>query len=470
MIKKIPKLLLYILFIMLFIILFFVMLNVTADIRRIMFRSLRPVLYGAVLAYLFKPMCNYFEKRLTMLFGKKLRHDKAKKLSHYLSMALTYIIFGAIIYFLLSIILPQLVKSIMQLVSSIPAFYNSVILFVQKIVAENPLLAENIEQILEGFYQGFNSWYQSSLFPLLSQITGGVMITFTFILNFFIGIIVSVYLLNGRKKLCAQAKLLIKSIFPRSQANAIFGEAAYADKMFSGYFAGTIIDSALVGVLCYLLCLITNMPFALLISVIVGVANIIPFFGPYIGMIPSTVIILTVSPVKALIFVVMIWILQQIDGNIIAPKIIGSNVGLSSFWVLFAILLFGGLYGFFGMIIGSPVFAVIYHVIGKALRKYAKIRGEHDFVKNYEEEFLSQPTKQSLRNRFKNREKKDVKAKESRAAENGADEMKGEENGTDIAPFEKTETREDENGATTAEDMLQENDGLNEMPKIQSGV
>ena len=453
MIKKIPKILFYILFIMLFIILFFVMLNVTADIRRIIFRSLRPILYGAVLAYLFKPMCNYFEKRLTFLFGKKLGHDKAKKLSHYLSMLLTYIIFGAIIYFLLSIILPQLVKSIMQLVSSIPAFYNSLILLVKKIVSENPLLAENIEHILEGFYQGFNSWYQGSLFPLLSQITGGVMVTFTFILNLFIGFIVSVYLLNGRKKLCAQAKLIVKSIFPREQANAIFGEVAYADRMFSGYFAGTLIDSALIGVLCYLLCLITGMPFPILVSVVVGVANIIPFFGPYIGMIPSAIIILTVSPVKALIFVVMIWILQQIDGNIIAPKIIGSSVGLSSFWVLFAILLFGGLYGFFGMIIGSPIFAVIYHIIGKVIRKYAKIRGEHDFVKNYEEEFLSQPTRQSLRDRLKNREKKDVKAEEGRAAENGFDETKAEENGTDTASFEKTETGVTENEVTTAEAM-----------------
>lgn len=466
MIKKIPKILFYILFIMLFIILFFVMLNVTADIRRIIFRSLRPILYGAVLAYLFKPMCNYFEKRLAFLFGKKLRHDKAKKLSHYLSMLLTYIIFGAIIYFLLSIILPQLVKSIMQLVSSIPAFYNSLITFVKKIVSENPLLAENIEHILEGFYQGFNSWYQGSLFPLLSQITGGVMVTFTFILNLFIGFIVSVYLLNGRKKLCAQAKLIVKSIFPREQANAIFSEAAYADKMFSGYFAGTLIDSALIGVLCYLLCLVSNMPFAILISVIVGVANIIPFFGPYIGMIPSAIIILTVSPVKALIFVVMIWILQQIDGNIIAPKIIGSSVGLSSFWVLFAILLFGGLYGFFGMIIGSPIFAVIYHIIGKVIRKYAKIRGEHDFVKNYEEEFLSQPTRQSFRDRLKNREKKDVKAEEGRAAENGSDETKAEENGTDTASFEKTETGVTENEVTTAEAMLQETDGLKKMAKI----
>lgn len=406
MFKKIPKLLFYIVLIMLLIILFFLMLNVTESIRGVIYSSLRPIFYGAVIAYLLKPMCNFFEKRYCKLFQKKCESAKAKRLAHYLSIVTTYIIFSAIIYFVISIIMPRLIKSIFMLVSLIPDFYNSLIDLIQRLVVSSPFLADNIENILSTVYQGFDSWYKTELGPLLAGITGKVMVTFTFILNLFIGFIVSVYLLNGRKKLCAQAKLLIKSIFPREQANAIFNEAAFADKMFSGYFAGTLIDSALVAFICYLLCVITKMPFALLVSFIVGVTNIIPFFGPYIGMIPSAVIILTVSPVKALIFVGMIWLLQQIDGNIIAPKIIGSNTGLSSFWVLFAILLFGGLFGFFGMIIGSPVFAVIYHIVGKLIRKYAQKRGEHAFLKNYEEEFTSQPQGESLRYRFKRRLKR----------------------------------------------------------------
>ena len=283
MIKKIPKVLFYILFIMLFTILFFVMLSVTRDVRGVISRSLRPVFYGAVLAYLFKPMCNFFDARLLKLFSKKLKRGGAKKLSHVLSMLLTYVTFGAILYFLLLIILPQLARSIIQMVSSIPAFYNTARAWVESVVVNNPFLADNIERIIDVVYQTFNSWYQGSLLPLLSGITGGVMVTFTFLLNFFIGIIVSVYLLNGRKKLGAQAKLIIKSMFPKNQADAIFGEVRYADKMFSGYFAGTIIDSSLVAVICYLLCLITGMPFPILISVIVGVANIIPFFGPSAG-------------------------------------------------------------------------------------------------------------------------------------------------------------------------------------------
>ena len=413
MLKKIPKILFYILFIMLFIILFFVMLSVTKDIRGVISRSLRPVFYGAVLAYLFKPMCNFFKKRLKKLFDKCLSERKSKKLSHYLSMLLTYIVFGAILYFLVLIIIPQLYESIKLLVSYIPGFYNTVIQFVHGIVEDNPELEGNIQTVLNVVYNTVSSWFNGSLLPLLSGITGGVMVTFTFLLNLFIGVIVSVYLLNGRKKFGAQAKLIIKSIFPKNQAEAIFSEARYADRMFSGYFAGTIIDSALVAVLCYLLCLITGMPFPILVSVIVGVANVIPFFGPYIGMIPSAVIILTVSPVKALIFVIMIWILQQVDGNIIAPKIIGSSVGLSSFWVLFAILLFGGLYGFFGMIIGSPIFAVIYHVVGKVIRKYARIRGEEEFLSSYEAEFPQPEPKPSLRSLFKSKDRGDGGAEET---------------------------------------------------------
>jgi len=440
MIKKIPKALAYTVLAMLLIILFFVMLNVTADIRRVITKSLKPVFYGMVMAYLFKPMCNFFEKRFVRLFGKKLRHDKAKKLSHYLSMLATYIIFGAIVYFLLSIILPQLVSSITQLVSSIPAFYNSLLQFVREIVVNNPFLAENIEHILDAVYQGFNTWYQNSLGPLLSGITGGVMITFTFILNFFIGIIVSVYLLNGRKKLGAQAKLVVKSLFKKEHANAIFNEAKFADKMFSGYFAGMLMDSALVAVMCYLLCLITNMPFAVLVSVIVGVANIIPFFGPYVGMIPSAIIILTVSPIKALIFIVMIWILQQVDGNIIAPKIIGSNTGLSSFWVLFAILLFGGLFGFFGMIIGSPVFAVIYHATGKVLRRCAIKRGEQEFVKDYDEAFPKNPQKPPLHHRIKSRFSVDGEKAEEKA------DATVSESTDDSAVCESPQVADDKNG------------------------
>jgi hypothetical protein len=143
------------------------------------------------------------------------------------------------------------------------------------------------------------------------------------------------------------------------------------------------------------------MPFALLVSVIVGVANIIPFFGPYIGLVPSAIIILSVSPIKALIFVVMIWVLQQIDGNILAPKIIGSNTGLSSFWVLFAILLFGGLFGFFGMIIGAPVFAIIYDICGRIIRDMLKTKGEEKSICDYETEFLSKPIKKALLTKHK---------------------------------------------------------------------
>ncbi len=413
MIKKIPKAFFYIMVAMLFIILFFVMLNVTSGVRRVISRSLRPVFYGMVIAYLLKPMCNFFEKRYTKIFIKKFSYASSKKASHYLSMVTTYIIFGAIVFFFLWIIIPQLVTSVIKVVSQISGFYNTVVAYLNQIVAENPFLAENLGHIIEAAY----AWYTNSFLPLLTNlingITGGIMVTFTFIVNLVIGFIVSVYLLNGRKKIGAQAKMLIKGIFNKKEANLIFNEVKFADRMFSGYFAGTLIDSTLIAVICYILCRITSMPLPLLIAFIVGVANIIPFFGPYIGMMFSVPIIIAASEnsiKQAVIFIIMIWILQQVDGNIIAPKIIGSNTGLSSFWVLFAILLFGGLFGFFGMIIGSPIFAVIYDIAGKLIRKSATKKGEGEFIKKYENEFLSNKDKPPLRERIKNKFSGDKKA------------------------------------------------------------
>ena len=225
--------------------------------------------------------------------------------------------------------------------------------------------------------------------------------TVSFIFNIFVGFIVSAYLLNGRKKLCAQAKLLIRSVFGRKASEMIFEEARFADRMFSSYFIGSIIDSTLVGVLCYIGCLIFGIPYAVLVSVIVGVTNIIPFFGPYIGMIPSAVIILTVSPVRALVFLAMMIIMQQIDGNILAPKIIGSNTGLSSFWVLFAILLFGGLFGFVGMIIGVPIFAVIYDIFKRLMHYCLHRRGEAEAITDFQSEFPEAENKPSVIERIK---------------------------------------------------------------------
>ena len=394
---------------MIIILSFFVAIAISLVLISIASNSLQPVFFGIAIAYIFKPMCNVFNRWYKKLFMRKFHEAKSKKLAHYFSMVTTYIVWGVIIYIFLSIVIPRVITSVVSAVSAIPKLIETVIGFTNELLKNTPWLSHFIENTLKDVSLDFDSLY-NQLKPFISGITSGTLgfitSTVNFIFNVFVGFVVSVYLLNGRKKLCAQAKLLIRSVFGRRISELIFEEVSFADKMFSSYFIGSIIDSTLVGVLCYVGCLIMGVPYAVLVSVIVGVTNIIPFFGPYIGMIPSAIIILTVSPIRALMFVVMMIIMQQIDGNILAPKIIGSNTGLSSFWVLCAILLFGGLFGFIGMIVGVPIFAVIYDVCGKLMRYCLHRRGEVDSIKDYESEFPTNENKPSVIDRIKNAREK----------------------------------------------------------------
>lgn len=362
--------------------------------------SLKPIVYGCVIAYIFNPLCNRFNSIYFSLFSKKCEEEKSKRYAHVLSIISTYIVWGIVLYVFISIIVPQFIQSLLKIANDIPGIIDKLIVFVNSMLSENGMLSGYAEYILEELdkqWASISSGVINMLKNLAAGMITGIIGTVTFVVNFFVGIIVSIYLLSGRKKLCAQAKLLVRSVFDKKVSGYIFEEVSFADEMFSKYFAGSIIDSSIVGVVCYLGCLIFQIPYGMLVAVIVGITNIIPFFGPYIGMIPSAVIIFTVSPVKALIFVIMMVVLQQIDGNILAPHIIGANTGLSSFWVLFAILLFGGLFGFVGMIIGVPVFACIYDILGKLMRFCLKRRGEDEAITNYEKEFLTEVETKDLK-------------------------------------------------------------------------
>ena len=208
-----------------------------------------------------------------------------------------------------------------------------------------------------------------------------------FLYNLLVGLIVAVYLLFSRKKFARQSVLIIRSALKPKWAELLLDEVAFIDRMFGGFIDGKILDSAIIGVLCYIACLIFKFPSALLVSVIIGVTNVIPFFGPFIGAIPATLLILIQNPIKALWFVLFVLVLPQVDGNIIGPKILGNTTGLSSFWVLFAILLFGGLWGFVGMIIGVPLFAVIYDVLKKFVFHGLRRNEEMELVTTYHDNF-----------------------------------------------------------------------------------
>ena len=197
----------------------------------------------------------------------------------------------------------------------------------------------------------------------MSGLTVGVLNFMREIMNILIGLIVSVYVLFSKEKFSKQSKKITYAIFKPSNANMILHLTIKSNEIFGGFIIGKIIDSAIIGVLCFAGLSILNMPYAMLVSVIVGVTNVIPFFGPYIGAIPSAILILLAEPKMGIYFIIFIIALQQFDGNILGPKILGNSTGLSAFWVIVSILLGGGLFGIVGMLFGVPTFAVIYYVI-----------------------------------------------------------------------------------------------------------
>ena len=349
---------------------------------------LMPFIYGAVIAYLLKPVCNCIEDFLRRIFPEKMRGT-----ANMLAVAASLLFGLLLIYALFMMIVPQLITSVTSLYYTARSNINHFVDWAsqQEIIASNKKLLDFIETSYDTLQANLDSWFKTTLIPsmqnILSGAAVGVMNVVVFFKNVVIGLVVSVYLLASRKKFGQQGKLVLYSLIKPHWADLILEEVSYADKMFGGFINGKILDSAIIGVLCYIACLIFKFPSALLVSVIIGVTNVIPFFGPFIGAVPATLLILIQNPIKALWFVLFVLVLQQVDGNIIGPKILGNTTGLSSFWVLFAILLFGGLWGFVGMIIGVPLFAVIYDVIKKLVFHGLKRNDESGMVNLYHDAF-----------------------------------------------------------------------------------
>ena len=349
---------------------------------------LMPFIYGAVIAYLLKPVCNCVED-----FLRRLLPEKMGAAANMLAVTISLLFGILVVYALIMMIVPQLITSVTTLYYTARNNLNDFVDWAshQEIIASNQKLLDFIETSYDNLQDMLDNIVRTKLVPsmqsLLSGAALGVMSFVTFLKNIIIGVIVSVYLLASRKKFGQQCKMILYSLIKPRWADIILEEILYADKMFGGFINGKILDSAIIGVLCYIACLIFKFPSALLVSVIIGVTNVIPFFGPFIGAIPATLLILIQDPIKALWFVLFVLVLQQVDGNIIGPKILGNTTGLSSFWVLFAILLFGGLWGFVGMIIGVPLFAVIYDVLKKFVLHGLRRNEEMELVMTYHDNF-----------------------------------------------------------------------------------
>ena len=341
---------------------------------------LAPFVYGGVVAYLLRPLCNHYER-----FFRNYLPKKMKKAANVLAVGFSLITGILVVYALIIMIAPQLYDSIRSLWNTLPEKVEQFLGWAMGIFGENEEMLHFFDTSFDKVYAELESWIQSTAMPyvtnIVSELGSSVWKVLMFLYNFLIGVIVAVYLLASRKKFARQSVLLIRSAMKPEWADLVLEEVAFVDRMFGGFIDGKIVDSAIIGVLCYIGCLIFKFPNALLVSAIVGITNVIPFFGPFIGAIPSTLLILIDNPIKALWFVLFVFVLQQLDGNVIGPAILGDRTGVSSFWVLFSIILFGGLWGIVGMIIAVPLFAVIYSTI-KRLVKRGLIK--HDQIEIWE--------------------------------------------------------------------------------------
>ena len=359
---------------------------------------LRPIFYGMVLAFLLLPV----HRRIFALLMDRFRETRdpwgrKRGILNGLSILLSLFLAFLLLYILLAMVLPQLYWSVVGLFNALPGYFQSVQRWLTDFLADNP----DIQQLVLGYYRSaasyVNQWMSSDLIPnlesasstiawlraeILPQLTGVVsgvstvlMALFALFKDIIVAVIVSVYLLARKDVFAAQAKKIVYSLCPTRAADLLVAETRRAYRIFSGFITGSLIDSFIVGVLCLLCFSIFHFPYPMLLAVVIGVTNVIPFFGPFIGGIPCGLLVLLVSPRQCLYFVLFIFVLQQIDGNILHPKILGDSVGLASFWVLFSVLLFGGLFGFAGLVLGVPLFAMFYSVVSRLVRRGLQKRG-----------------------------------------------------------------------------------------------
>ena len=329
---------------------------------------LAPITYGAILAYLLSPVYN----RLRILLKKGVKKESTVKAGATVG---SLILLVAVVFGLFSMIIPEVWKSIAGIINSIPTYAQVISGWIEEIFANNPDVEAAILDNYNEAVEKLVTWLQSetglmaNIEKVLTGLYTGVISIINAVKNILIGIIVMVYLLNIKDTLCAQGKKIIYGLFSIHVANEIVEKLRFVHKVFGGFIIGKLVDSLIIGIITFIWLSILKMPYTLLISVIIGVTNIIPFFGPFIGAIPSAILLLLVSPTQCICFLVSILVIQQFDGNILGPKILGNSTGVSSFWVLFSILFFGGIMGPAGMIIGVPTFAVIYRLVAEFVEK-----------------------------------------------------------------------------------------------------
>lgn len=342
-------------------------------------KTFQPIIIGFVMAYLINFILDFVETYMVnSIFKNKIR----KCFKRLISILITYILVSLIVYMFSYFVLPQLVSSVVGLVNGLPSYVEEISRIVIDI-SSRFVLDEEIYKIVVDKWNEFVDYiinFAAGLVPIFGYFIRTVISS---VWNIVLGIVVSIYLLVDKEKFIALSKKVTISLFSKEKADRIMALVRRGDNIFGKFLSGKILDSTIIAILTFIILTITKMPYVILISFIVGLTNIIPFFGPFIGAVPSFFIILFVSPIKALWFLLIITIIQQIDGNIIGPKILGDSLGISPFWILFSLLVAGKLLGFIGLIIGVPLFVFVYSVVKDIVEERLHERGLPVETKDY---------------------------------------------------------------------------------------
>ena len=347
-----------------------------------------PIMLGVVFAYLMNPLMNFMNRRLLPLFRKKgMEEVKTYKWSRALSVIFAVACTVILLYEFFAMLAPQLYDSIAGIVNNFSSYYASMERWINRFLADNPVIQDYAIDLFNNGYAMVTNWVTNGLLPnietIITSLTSSVISVVGAALDVLIGFCAAIYMLCSKDLFIAQGKKVVVALFKEHTADHIFDLGRRTHQIFSGFIIGKILDSLIIGILCYLGMLIMKLPYPALIATVVGVTNVIPFFGPFIGAIPSTFLILLVNPLQALYFALFVFALQQLDGNVIGPRILGDSIGISGFWVLVSITVAGGLFGFTGMLLGVPVFAVLYMLVNDFVAYKLKKKGKPLETPNY---------------------------------------------------------------------------------------
>ena len=431
---------------------------------------INPILYGFVIAYVLNPQMQLIEN-IIIWFISKTRWHPGKKARHairIIATVLAVVVAVLIVYGLFSILIPGLVESVRNIIRNFQGYVRNITNWVDQ-TFHNQEFDSQTNQLITTVADKIENWFDTSLMPkidsLMEAIPGQVVGLFSFVKNIFLGLIVSMYVLISKDSIKARFFRILYSLFGIANGNRFVRDLRFIDEKFGGFLIGKLIDSAIIGVIAYIALVIMKMPYPMLIAVVIGVTNIIPFFGPFIGAIPSAVLIFAVDPLKALIFLIFIVILQQVDGNLIGPKILGNSVGISSFMVLVSILIFGGLFGVTGMIIGVPLTAIVITLIqNRLIRRLMKKEIPTD-LENYRNIEEIDPTSRTSLPRRRGGEKRSlysrIKARSKRSL--------SYDYPLEASPWDRSEemVRQEDEAYRRSKDA--ENSSLNEMSEKTSG-